>query len=189
MFRLKLPPIALGVCWVVIVVGVVVMWRLLPTTLSQAAVLTLTIFTIITGYRGNALPTVYTCAFVGLALINYVQAYFGLAPIIGSLAVFLLIILITWIKNYFHTTSVGKLEALLLAFFVSQANSIASLWPVSFYNRALIVGLVFYLFWHIFENRDESSVKLSSHFAFVTIVAILIVGSIIWANFPQLLSF
>lgn len=189
MFKLRFPSIALSACWVVIVVGVIVMWRLLPTTFSQGAILSLAIISIVLGYRGSILPTVYTCAFVGLALINYIQAQFGLAPIIGSLAVFSLITLITWIKNYFHTTSIGRLEALLLAFFVSQINSIASLWPVSFYNRALIVGLVFYLFWHIFEAREENSPSLSGHFVFVTIIAILIVGSIIWANFPQLLLF
>ena len=189
MFQLKFPPIALGACWVVTVAGVIVMWPLLPTTLSQIAVLFLTVITIFFGLRGNVLPTVYTCAFVGLALINYLQIQLGLAPIIGSLAVFSLITLITWIKNYFHTTGVGRLEALILAFFVSQVNSIASLWPVSFYNRALVVGLVFYLFWHIFAKRDENSPSLSGPFAFVTIIAILIVGSIIWANFPQLLSF
>ena len=189
MFQLRLPSVALGACWVVTVVGVVVMWQLLPTALSQAAVLSLTIVAIILGLKGNILPTVYTCAFVGLALINYTQIQFNIAPVISTLAVFSLITLITWIKNYAHVTSVGRLEALLLAFFVSQTNSIASLWPVSFYNRALVAGLVFYLFWHILERHDENSPSLSGHFVFVAIIAILIVGSIIWANFPQLLSF
>ncbi|MEX2012298.1 MAG: hypothetical protein WD970_00880 [Patescibacteria group bacterium] len=185
----NLPPLALLACWAVMFAGLFVMWRLLPTGLSQISVLILVIVATVVGYRGNVLPTVYTTALIGLALINYVQASFALAPIVGSVAVFLLIVLITWIKNQFHSTSVGRLEAVLLAFFVSQANSIASLWPVSFYNRALIVGLVFYLFWHIFEQRDDGQVKLAGHFVFVGIIAILILGSIIWANFPQLLSF
>jgi len=184
----KFPPVALLACWVVMVGGIFAMWRLLPTGLSQIAVLVLVIVSIVLSNRGSVLTTVYGTALIGLALINYLQASFALDPIIGSIGVFGLVTLITWVKNRFHATNVGRLEALLLAFLVAQANSIASLWPVSFYNRAVIVGLVFYLLWQIFDQYNEQQ-SLVGHFVFVSFIAILVLGGIIWANFPQLLTF
>jgi len=168
--------------------GIFVMWRLLPTGLSQLSILLLVIISVVLSYRGSALSTVYGTAFIGLALINYLQVSLNLDSIIASIGVFGLVTLITWVKNRFHNTSVGRLEALLLAFIVAQANSIASLWPVSFYNRAIIVGLIFYLFWRIFD-QSETSEKLVGHFVFVSFIAILVLGGIVWANFPQLLTF
>lgn len=190
MKRIALPSLALTACWAVSAIGLIMMWQLLPTIISQAAVLILFIYSVISSYRGNVLISVYATAFIGLALFNYIQISYNLTPLIASLAIFGLVLLITWVKSSFHDNAVGRLEAILLAFFVSQVNSIVALWPVSFYNRALIVGLTFYLFWHIFQaTSKETSPNMAKHFVFVAIVAILVLGGIIWANFPQLLTF
>lgn len=164
-------------------------WRLLPTGLSQLGILVLVIISFLSERRGNVLPTVYATALVGLSFINYVQASLRWPAISASVAVFGLMLLITTVKNRFHDGRVGRLEQVLLAFFVTQINSIASLWPISSFNRSLLTGIAFYVLWHIFEERESETVELGKHFAFAIFAAILVIGSIIWANFPQLLSF
>lgn len=187
--RRTLPPVGLLACWVLIITGTAVMWRLLPTGLSQLGVLVLVIASFISGWRGNALPTVYATALLGLSLINYGQAALQWPAISGSAAVFGLMLLITTVKNRFHDGRVGQLEQVLLAFFITQVNSVTSLWPISSFNRSLLTGIAFYVLWHIFEEREGQPGELGKHFAFAVLAAILVIGSIIWANFPQLLSF
>ncbi len=187
--RRALPPVGLLACWVLILVGVAVMWRLLPTGFSQLAILVLVISSFISGWRGNVLPTVYASALLGLSLINYGQALLQWPAISATAAVFVLMLLITTVKNRFHEGRVGQTEQVLLAFFIAQVNSITSLWPISSFNRSLLTGIAFYVLWHIFEERGGENVGLGKHFVFAVLAAILVIGSIIWANFPQLLSF
>ena len=187
--RRTLPPVGLLACWALTLVGIAVMWRLLPTGLSQVGILILVIASFISGWRGNVLPTVYATALLGLSLINYGQASLQWPAISATVAVFVLMLLITTVKNRFHDGRVGQLEQVLLAFFITQVNSITSLWPISSFNRSLLTGIAFYVLWHIFEEREGEAVGLGKHFVFAVLAAILVIGSIIWANFPQLLSF
>ena len=86
----------------------------------------------------------------------------------------------TWKGSY--------LKWLLLSLVISESYGLFNYWSISMFNRGLLVLTVFYTVWFYLERSDESTKSVIGHFAFSLVIAIVVLGGIIWANYPQLLT-
>ncbi len=184
------------VLWLICLGAIIVVWGLMPTLLSQIALIILFIFVMIsTLLRQSELP-VLSAVFLCFLVVSYWQAGHPDMQIYASIAVAALVPIIGLIgekvNRGFKLISENQLFShwLLLGLISAEVSTIFNNWPVSFFNRSLMASVVFYAFWqlfHIQHNNERRS--LVAHFIFVGITVILVIGIIIWANFPHLTNF
>lgn len=79
---------------------------------------------------------------------------------------------------------------LVLGFMTAQVNSLLIFWPFSFFENTLISFIIYYTFWQLIQLYDSASRKsLIAHFVFTLLAAIVVIGAVIWVNYPQLRTF
>lgn len=181
----------LAVFWAILVLGTVITWRFLPTTTSQIAYVLLFVFSTISILLKQGRIAGLSTMFLVLVSVNYWLLDESINGVIGNAVLILAAVLIgRVIEETDDHVRTPITFWLLLGLGLSQVNTIFSHWPISFFNRALLSGICFYLFWRLIELRDSSSsFQLVRHFLFVAVTVMVVVGSIIWANFPQLTPF
>jgi hypothetical protein len=181
----------LAVFWAILVIGTVITWRFLPTTTSQIAYVLLFVFSTICILLKQGRIAGLSTMFLVLVSVNYWLLDESINSIIGSAVLILAAILIgRIIENTDENIEAPLTFWLILGLGLAQVNTIFSYWPISFFNRALLSGICFYTFWRLIELRDSAnSFELVRHFLFVGITAMVVISSIIWANFPQLIPF
>lgn len=171
----------------VTLVGFYLSWNYLPTLLSQLIFVAMLVASLIFIASGNR-------DYILLATMTFVMLIINIGVVKGVLnnsQATLLIgfaSFITIITFGSEKISSSVLVALVLAFLTTQCYSVFGYFPVSVFNKSLLTSVSFYAFWHALELiQSNQQQKLISHFSFVFLVIIVIVGSIIWSNFPQLL--
>lgn len=181
----------LAVFWAILVLGTVITWRFLPTTTSQIAYVLLFVFSTINILLKQGRIAGLSTMFLVLVSVNYWLLDESINGVIGNAVLILAAVLIgRVIEETDDHVRTPITFWLLLGLGLSQVNTIFSHWPISFFNRALLSGICFYLFWRLIELRDsQGSFQLVRHFLFVAVTVMVVVGSIIWANFPQLTPF
>lgn len=167
----------------------------MPSAKSQVALLLLMGFVVLsTMWKQTELP-ILTTIFLSLVLISYWQVNYPNWPIIGVVATAIVVPLLGLAGEKINRTDDTVEDHhlvshwLLLGLISAEALTIFSYWPVSFFNRSLLTGIFFYAFWQLFRLPEIKSRAIITHFAFVAVAVILVIGVIIWANFPQLAEF
>lgn len=180
-----------AVFWAILLLGTVLTWRFLPTTTSQIAYIGLFVFSTIMILLRQGRIAGLSAMFLVLVSVNYWLLDESINGIIGSATLILAATLIgRTIEETEQNSPAPIIYWILLGFGIAQINAVFIQWPISFFNRALLSGICFYLFWQLLEYRDDSSpYRLVGHFLFVAVAVIVVIGSIIWANFPQLTPF
>jgi|GEM_PF-1294414 len=181
--------------WLVSFIAIAVLWRFMPTAKSQIALLLLAVLVIIsTLFKETELP-ILTTIFFAFFLINYWQINHQNLPIIGTVATAIAVPVLGLVAEKISSSTNAEShhlvsQWLLLGLISAELFSVLNFWPVSFFNRALLGGIIFYFFWRYFLLVQENHrPTLVAHFIFVGLAAILVVGIIIWANFPHLIGF
>ncbi len=80
---------------------------------------------------------------------------------------------------------------LILGFLTAQVNSMLIFWPFSFFENTLISFIVYFAFWQmiqLFEGKTNRR-SLVAHLVFVLLAVILVIGAVLWTNYPQFRSF
>lgn len=129
--------------------------------------------------------------FLVLVSVNYWLLDESINSLIGNTILILAAVLIgRAIEETEHNQATPIIFWLILGLALSQINAVFSHWPISFFNRALLSGICFYLFWQLIEMRETATpYRVVGHFLFVAATVMVVISSIIWANFPQLTPF
>ncbi|HUD20986.1 MAG TPA: hypothetical protein VMQ44_02895 [Candidatus Saccharimonadales bacterium] len=180
--------------WLVDIAGLAVAWRWLPTVTAQVALVIALAILI-----GFSLADIYEPLFFGtfaftLLLINYLEIVRQFNPLLISLMTAGTVLIIGQAAEHYLTRREKSWRQisywLILAFLIAQAQMLVSYWPVSMFNRTSILLVIFYGLWQMFRFQPDSSrLAWVAHFVYIGVAAIVIVGTIIWANYPQLLPF
>lgn len=179
--------------WLIPLVAVVVMWNSLPTLTAQIGLLLLYLTIVaLTFGRYMELPLVAT-VFFSILVINDLSVAKHVAPIFSTVAIFFLLPAIGLLSEVigYEELQIRRAYWAILGLLVAQANSLFYFWPVSFFNRSLMTGVVFYALWQLLRiNEHKSSFRsYVAHFAFVGLAVMVVIGLIVWTNFPQLIAF
>lgn len=191
----KSAPLVLAL-WLICLSAIIIVWGLMPTFLSQVALIVLFILIFIsTLLRQSELPVLSTI-FLCFLVISYWQAKNPNLQIYATIAIAAIVPIIGLIgekvNRSFKLISENQLFShwLLLGLISAEMSTVFNNWPVSFFNRSLMASIVFYAFWQLFRIQHNNERRsLAAHFIFVGITVILVVGIIIWANFPHLTNF
>ncbi|MBI4948400.1 hypothetical protein HY844_02515 [Candidatus Berkelbacteria bacterium] len=166
------------------------LWSYLPNVNSQYALVALGLFTTLVIIKSDRNFSLICLTFLIMAVAHRYQANREL-----SLLMMLIILLsITAIGNFFVTPTHQELKHpivywVVLGLIASQTLLIFSFWPVSFFSRTLLSGAMFYLVWqYLFIDKDIPLKSVVWQIVFVSLTVIVIMGAIIWANFPHLIS-
>ncbi|HSX42353.1 MAG TPA: hypothetical protein VLE93_03310 [Candidatus Saccharimonadales bacterium] len=180
------------VFWVISAVATAVIWNSLPSLGAQIGlILFFGVIVLATLNKFMELPLVAT-VFFSILLVNDWLVGSRVSPIFGTfiiVAILPTIGLLSEIIGY-EELQIRRAHWALLGLLVAEANSLFYYWPVSFFNRTLLTGVVFYALWQLLRiNEERAHLSYLAHFAFVALAVILVVGFILWANFPQLTVF
>ncbi len=178
--------------WLISAVAIVVMWNSLPSVTAQVGLLALfAVIVLATIYRFMELPLVATVFFSILLVNDWLVNGHG-RPLIGTVILFLILPAIGLLSEIigYEELQIRRIYWAILGLLVAQINSLFYYWPVSFFNRSLLTGLVFYALWQLLRI-DEPNAKRSyiAHFIFVGLAVMVVLGILLWANFPQLTAF
>lgn len=179
--------------WLLPLISLVAVWDSLPRAATQ---LTLSVVAAVIGIsatnRHTSYPMIGTPFFLLLAA-NYYQAYLLLNPLLISIVVLIGIPLIGLLVRKLGSLEITRTDTtnwLILGFLTAQINSLLLFWPFSFFENTLLSFIVFYALWQLiglFENPKRKS--LIAHFVFTVVAVIVVLGVLLWANFPQLRTF
>lgn len=189
--RLSIPVSLVGL-WLFWLIVLVTIWRLLPNFLTEIALLTL----VAVSFWGSLKKKMMVALFCSIVFLNIFLNYLVVQQNLGlylSTIIFgmglILIGLIYESNQYPLTWKEGILKWVLIALVISESYGFFSYWSISLFNRGLLVVFFFYMIWFYLEQSDGSTKSLIGHFIFSLLIAILVLGGIIWANYPQLLTF
>lgn len=181
--------------WLIATGSIVVLWRFMPNSWTQIGLLILLGIIIFSTINRQADLPVLSTIFLALAVVHYFQATHPAWPLAGALLAIVLVPALGLAgekldrRDDLPDSHLVVGNWLILGLITAQAVSIFSYWPVSFFNRSLLTGTFFYTFWQmIIIQKTGETRRLITHFAFVTLTVIVIVGILIWVNFPQLIS-
>ncbi len=178
--------------WVISAVATAIIWNSLPSVTAQIGVLLFFgVIVVATLNKFMELPLVAT-VFFSILLVNDWLVSSQAAAIYGTVIIAFLLPVIGLLSETigYEELQIRRVHWAMLGLLVAEANSLFYYWPVSFFNRTLLTGVVFYAVWQLLRiNEDRAEVSYAAHFAFVSLAVILVVGFIIWANFPQLTVF
>lgn len=178
--------------WLVSAVATAVIWNSLPSAAAQIGVLLFFgVIVIATLNRFMELPLVAS-VFFSILLVNDWLVSSRALPIFGTVIIVLLLPAIGLLSEVigYEELQIRRAHWAILGLLTAEANSLFYYWPVSFFNRTLLTGVVFYALWQLLRiNEEKAQVSYVTHFVFVSLAVIVVVGFIIWANFPQLIVF
>lgn len=173
-----------------VVASTVAFWPNLPTLVSQIAISGLTAVVLITIFRKSSHDLLRTFLVAYSSLFASILFERGIINesvivIIYGVLIFLLGLFVLTLKGEKGQTSI--IEWLITCLISAQLLGLFLFWPISYFNRTLLVVVTFYMVWRFIDNKDASIGQLLLHFIFTGVIAIVILGGIIWANFPHLL--
>lgn len=178
--------------WVFWLVVLVLIWRMLPSLLTQIVLPLLVVVAIWKSYQRQMILALFTSVVFLNILLNYLVIQHGLAlylsTIFFGIGLFLIGIIYEGRQNPLTWKS-SFLKWILLGLVISESYGFLSYWSISFFNRGLLALLFFYIIWFYLEQCDDTPKSAVGHFIFSLLIAILVLGGIIWANYPQLLTF
>lgn len=180
------------VFWLISAVATAVIWQSLPSVTAQIGVLLFfAVIVIATLNKFMELPLVAT-VFFSILLVNDWLVSSRVVPIFGTVIIVFILPIIGLLSEIigYEELQIRRTHWAILGLLVAEANSLFYYWPVSFFNRTLLTGVVFYALWQLLRiNEERAHTSYLTHFVFVGLTVILVVGLIIWANFPQLTVF
>lgn len=178
--------------WIISAVAAALIWNSLPSVAAQIGLLLFFGVIIIASLnKYMELPLVAT-VFFSILLVNDWLVSSQTSPIYGTIIIVAILPTVGLLSEVigYEELQIRRAHWAILGLLVAEANSLFYYWPVSFFNRTLLTGVVFYALWQLLRiNEDRAHVSYLAHFAFVALTVILVVGFIIWANFPQLTAF
>ncbi len=179
--------------WLVPLISLVAVWDSLPRASTQLALAIAALMVGLTASnRQVSYPLIGTPFFILLAA-NYYQAFLLLNPLLISLVVLVGIPTSGLGVRKLERLSIEKEDVinwLILGFLTAQVNSLLLFWPFSFLENTLVSFIVFYALFQLiglFSNPVRRSII--AHFVFTLLAVILVIGVLLWANFPQLRTF
>lgn len=186
------PTASVLIAWLIPLACLSLTWDYLPNRWSQLLFLILATLTGLNSLWRNGNFVVIGTAFFALVLVNFYQLNSAVPAVIAATILFL-ILLLTGLTTHHDELSVFTEKDwwhwLVIAFLVVQINSLLNFWIIPFFDKAVISFVAFYLFWQYLKIDQTSIRSLRAHFIFVSLTAILILGTIIWINFPHLRIF
>lgn len=177
--------------WIIVIATFFISWKFLPTVASQFAVGFILSLGLIASLFMQFELLFLLCVssliiLANIALVNWPQLQ------IVWLSAFLAAVYICGLLRDVIRAQLGDIPTYLRWFVVAvlttELLTMVNYWPVSFFDRTLMTLTVFFGLWKAFEVDSERR-SLRAHFVFVVLAVILVVGSIIWSNFPYLINF
>lgn len=182
----------LGIFWLLWILAAGLSWRFLPTTLSQVGLGLFIAYSIFSSYRGNfQLVALINLVYLAV-LVNYLVAQQLLSYTNSTIIFGITLFSLGLIYEQLEKKKPAQEQVLFWGFIAlisAQCYGFFNYWSISLFNRSLLLLVVFYIIWHYLEISDGSTKSLIGHFIFSALIAIVILGGIIWANFPQVLPF
>jgi hypothetical protein len=185
-----------AVFWLVALVETIVIWKTVSTTAAQVALICMLVLsaalTYVKRYELPLLASIFTTVIAS----SYWQTSQSSELTVNLVIVLLIVTSLGLLKEILeqgweniNNELIG--QWLLLGLISAEMVSFFSSWQVSFFNRSLFILIIFYLFWRLFDllNNQAPRRELISHFLFVGATAIVVIGIIIWSNFPKLILF
>lgn len=190
-----LPRVSYGsiLFWLVPLITLVIVDDTIPSAATRGA---LAVAAILVGLSASLRQLNYPvigAPFFVILLANYYQSYLLIHPLFTSLIVMAGVPVIgLWARR------VGRLPVnqehfihwTVLGFLTAQINSLLAFWPFSYFENTLISFVAYYALWQViqlFGSSDRRSIL--SHFVFTLVAVIVVVGALLWLNFPQFRSF
>jgi hypothetical protein len=179
--------------WVIPLVSTALVWDSIPRAATQVSLaFAAVLIGIAATLRQVNYPIIGTPFFI-LLLASYYQSFLLIEPLIIS-ALVIGALPITTILLYRlagrHLQRDRVIELLFLGFLVAQVNSLLLFWPFSFFENALISFVAYYALWGLIQSLHTGTRRsIIGHFAFTCLAVILIIGVLVWANFPQFRTF
>lgn len=179
--------------WVIPLVATGIVWDSLPRFSTQ---LSLASAALIVGLaatlRQVSYPIIGTPFFI-LLIASYYQSFLLVDPLVISA----LILIALPVSSIYLYRLAGKpitrtdiTEWVFLAFLTAQINSLLLFWPFSFFENALVSFIAYYTLWQLVRILEAPARRsLIAHFVFTCLAVIVVIGVIIWANFPQFRTF
>lgn len=178
----------------VVLASLAYLWSYLPNTASQNAFLAMAVLSLIIVAKRNPAYTFLCVTFFSLAVAHRYQANHATSFLL-VLIVFLVVSatgLFFHLSHWPHENEDPPLQAVhypILGLIAAQSVTLFSFWPISFFSRTILSGVLFYLLWQLLLRDAHTQLRAQlGHFVFIALTAILVVGVIVWANFPQLLG-
>lgn len=168
----------------------------MPTFASQAALIALLILVIISTLLYQTELPILTTIFLTILVICYWMVVKPRFQLVELAAVALVVPALGMagdrINRDFRQMEKNQVFShwLLLGLMTAEVVAVFNFWPVSFFNRALLSSLVFYTIWHLLriQHNVEQRRSYIAHFIFVGVAVIVVIGVMIWANFPHLIN-
>ncbi len=179
--------------WVIPLVATITVWESLPKTATQ---LSLVIATGIIGMGATTrridYPIVGTPFFI-LLLASYSQQLLLINPILMSAVLIIALPLTAALLYRIGGRALSRhelIEHVFLGFLTAQVHSLLFYWPFSFFENALISYIAYYWLWQLQRILNAQTVRsVLAHFLFTALAVILVIGVLLWVNFPQLRIF
>lgn len=191
----RLEPLAVFF-WLVAAASITILWRFMPNHWAEAGLIILFGIIIISTLNQQVELPVLSTIFLALTVVHYYQIGYPNFPLFGALITVLIVPALGLAGEKLNTETNGDDSHLVvgswlvLGLITAEAVNVFSYWPVSFFNRSLLTGTAFYTFWQlIIIQKTGERRRYFTHFAFVTLTVIVILGIIIWVNFPHLINF
>ncbi|QQG50246.1 MAG: hypothetical protein HZB70_01520 [Candidatus Berkelbacteria bacterium] len=183
------PPYASLFFWLVPFITLAVVWDTIPQTSTRFALsIAAAVIALSAAVRQTSYPLIGTPFFI-LLLANYWQAYVLLHPLIVTLVVFILITTSGLVLRRLNRMPIERdnvVHWLVLAFLTAQVNSLLLYWPFSYFENSLISFIIYYTFWQLIQLFSTSERRsLIAHFVFTLVTVIVVLGAVLWVNFPQ----
>jgi hypothetical protein len=177
---------------IVPIASLIVIWPYTPSPAARLALLVAGVLMVFMVWLKKIdLPLVGAVLF-SLVLANF--SYIKLSsPLLASIIVFGSINVIGLTAGLIDQQSLNRqtlVNWFLISLATTEVSSVVVFWPFSFFNRALITFLFFYALWYYLKIKEGgSNQSVLAHFIFVSLAVILVLGTLIWANFPHLRLF
>lgn len=109
-----------------------------------------------------------------------------ISPLTVNVVIFVLVLVLGFLVEQLSLQKLagGWKAWLFLALALAQIDGLIIYLPVDVWSQAVWMCLIFYVLWRGLSIDWENNRERRSHFVFLTLAVILIIGSIIWLNFP-----
>ena len=179
--------------WVIPLVGTMLVWDSLPKAATQFSLLVAAVIVgLAATMRQVNYPIIGTPFFI-LLIASYYQSFLLVDPLLISA---LLVIALPLTSFWLYRLADQKIERqqvielIFLGFLTAQINSLLLFWPFSFFENALVSFIGYYALWQLIRILDRATPRaLIAHFIFTCLAVILVLGVLVWANFPQFRTF
>lgn len=179
--------------WIIPFITTGIVWDALPRVSTQVSLAAAAfIIGLAATLRQVSYPIIGTPFFI-LLVASYYQSFLLVDPLIISA-----LVILTLPLSNFYLYKIARLpirrsdvtEWLFLGFLTAQINSLLLFWPFSFFENALVSFIAYYALWQLIRILQAPARRsLIAHFVFTCLAVIVVIGVIIWANFPQFRTF